>query len=508
MSAAHVPAPQIEGYVLKQRLGTGGFSDVYLYEQQLPSRQVAVKVLHDGLSPRTATSFKDEANVMAQLSAHPSIVTIYGAGIAPDGRPYLVMEYYPKPNLYIRSRNKPLSVPDALETIIKIAGAVETAHRAGIIHRDIKPANILTSAYNKPGLTDFGISAAKSETGDGEGGLSIPWSAREVAEGVTAGDERSDVYSLTATLYSLLAGRSPFEVPGKPNGPIDILARISHGKPMPLVRSDVPFGLQRVIGIGLDPDADNRPQSAAALARLLQEVEVSMHLASTPLDVISDGHEVEDYANSDDEAATRVRGATVVRPTARDSEDRVSVIRGIPERPTNAPAAPAVAPRSYPNPPPAGAPAALTAPEQQPVAGRRKVGVAVAAGAGALITVLVTVGVGAALLSGRGSATPAPEPTMEQDPLVSDVPTPADLKIARSSATTADATWSVPDPQIGDRFQWQRTDAQGGQAVGTSDTTSLRIDGLADGDRPCLNVWLIRSSGVRSETPATACESS
>lgn len=508
MSPAKVPAPTLDGYVLQRPLGSGGFSDVYLYRQQMPSREVAVKVLHDGLSPRSATDFTAEANVMAQLSAHPSIVTIFGAGLAPDGRPYLVMEYYPKPNLSVRSRTKPLSVPDALDVMIKIAGAVETAHRAGIIHRDIKPANILTSAYGKPGLTDFGISAAKSEIADREAGLSIPWCAREVIEGRSNGDERSDVYSLTATLYSLLAGRSPFEVTDRRNGSVDLIARISSGTPTALLRSDVPLGLQRVIAMGLDPEPDNRPQSAAAFARLLQEVEVQMHLAVTPLDLLSDGNEPEEYS-SDDDGATRVKGATVVRPTAQRADDIGSLIRGVPDRPATAAPRAAVQPRSYPGPPQPTAPNPMHRPvEAPPPASDERKGlgrVAVAAAGGLLVLALVAIGAG---LWGSGdAATPSAQPTLEQDPLVSDVPTPTDLTITSTSDTAAEAKWSVADPQTGDRFQWQRTDPQGGGALGTTDTTSMTIDGLAAGERPCLNVWLIRSSGVRSETPATACAS-
>ena len=91
-------------------MDAGGFADVYLYEQQMPRRKVAIKVLRDrNLSASSRQVFESEANVMAELSAHPYIVTVYSASVTVDGRPYLVMEYYPGPSLGRRYREKPPS---------------------------------------------------------------------------------------------------------------------------------------------------------------------------------------------------------------------------------------------------------------------------------------------------------------------------------------------------------------------------------------------------------------
>ena len=104
MTRAPSPPPELQGFEYLRPLGTGGFADVFLYEQQLPKREVAVKVLlADRLSAGAAEEFTNEANVMAMLSTHPAIVTIYQAGVAADGRPYIVMEYCPKPNLQVRT---------------------------------------------------------------------------------------------------------------------------------------------------------------------------------------------------------------------------------------------------------------------------------------------------------------------------------------------------------------------------------------------------------------------
>ena len=142
---------------------------------------------------------------MAQLSHHPSIVTIYHAAIAADGRPFLVMEYCSRPGLAERYRQERISVAEALRIGIRLASAVETAHRAGILHRDIKPANVLTTDFGWPALTDFGIAAT---TGHGRG-----CDGRHVDPVVAAGaagrapDGRRAVGRLLAGGDDLLAAR-------------------------------------------------------------------------------------------------------------------------------------------------------------------------------------------------------------------------------------------------------------------------------------------------------------
>ena len=178
------PAPELAGYTVTRLIGSGGFADVYLYGQTLPRRNVAIKVLiPDATDAEVINQFDAEANLMAALSTHPAIVTIYQAGVAPDGRPYLVMEYCSRPNLAARYRAERLSVAEVLRIGVRIAGAVETAHRAGILHRDIKPANVLTTDFGHPVLSDFGISVSRTfRAGPSAAtvGMSIPWTAPEM----------------------------------------------------------------------------------------------------------------------------------------------------------------------------------------------------------------------------------------------------------------------------------------------------------------------------------------
>src|SRR6185437_6313286 len=194
--------PTLPGFTYVRALGSGGFADVFLYEQNMPRRQVAVKVLlAEVVTSQVKQMFQAEANLMAQLSTHPSILTVYQASVSSDGRPYLVMELC-SAAIGQRYRSEPLSVPEVLSTGVRIASAVETAHRAGVLHRDIKPSNILTTAYGHPVLSDFGIAATLSEADVTEAiGLSIPWSAPEVLLDETSGTIASEVWSLGATIY-------------------------------------------------------------------------------------------------------------------------------------------------------------------------------------------------------------------------------------------------------------------------------------------------------------------
>ena len=313
--------PELEGYEYLERLGSGGFSDVFLYERQFPRQKVAIKVLStDAMGEDARERFTAEANTMASLSTHPYIVTIYQAAISPEGHPYLVMQYYPRPNFNIRARTERFSVAEVLRAGIKVASAVETAHRSDVLHRDIKPANILTSDYGQPGLTDFGIAAAADERQLEAEGMSIPWSPPEVVAGSGLTDERADIYSLAATLYTLLAGRSPFEVPGGSNRSIDLIDRIRRARPAPLERGDVPDSLWRLLLQGMNKDPDGRPATAAEFARSLQVIEVEERFDMTPFEV-SDGQEPPppSEAVDADAGSTRVKGPAVIEAQAPSS---------------------------------------------------------------------------------------------------------------------------------------------------------------------------------------------
>ena len=312
MKRAPSTPPEIPGFTYLQLLGSGGFADVFLYEQKMPRRRVAIKVLLPDRISTSAAQFTTEANVMAMLGAHPAIVAIYEAGVADDGRPYLVMEYCPRPNLQVRYRRAPFSVDEALATGIPIAAAVETAHRANVLHRDIKPANILVSEYNRPALTDFGIASSDAHPDETQG-VSVPWSPPESFADPPRGDARSDVYQLGATVYTLLAGRSPFEAPGGENGTEALIERIERAPLPALERTDVPVTLARVLEQAMAKDPAERHPSALAFAVALQEVQQELGHPVAAIDILDDGTDgPHDVVDDTSDGTTRIRPFTEV----------------------------------------------------------------------------------------------------------------------------------------------------------------------------------------------------
>jgi serine/threonine protein kinase len=305
--------PNLPGFSYVRVLGSGGFADVFLYEQNLPRRQVAVKVmLAEVVTSQVRQMFQAEANLMAQLSTHPSILTVYQASVSADGRPYLVMELC-SAAIGQRYRSEPLPVPTVLSIGIRIASAVETAHRAGVLHRDIKPSNILTTVYGHPVLSDFGIAATLGEADITEAiGLSIPWSAPEVLLDETSGTIASEVWALGATIYSLLAGRSPFEVPGKENTSAELISRITRGRPHSMDRPDVPPRLINVLERAMSKKPNSRQHSVLELIRELQAVETELGLAQTPIEVAMDDWALATAADPEDR--TRIKGVVNVDP--------------------------------------------------------------------------------------------------------------------------------------------------------------------------------------------------
>lgn len=314
------PPPSLPGYDFERLLGSGGFADVFLYRQLRPQRRVAIKVLLASILDDTVRQqFESEANVMATMSTHPSIVTIYQADVSSEHRPYIVMEFCSRPNYGVRFRKERISVSEALRVGVQIAGAVETAHRAGILHRDIKPANILVTDYNRPALTDFGISITSGQGHDIEDsqGMSIPWSPPEFFADPPRADVRSDVFSLAATVYSLLASHTPFERVGQRNTAADLITRIETEPLRPLSRPDVPPELNRVLSVAMAKDPSGRYDSALAFGRALQQAEMALSLPVTQMDVLDDRGATTADADGDDEleSHTRIRKVATVDPT-------------------------------------------------------------------------------------------------------------------------------------------------------------------------------------------------
>lgn len=214
----------VSSYRIVRPVGSGGFGEVYLAEQERPiRRQVALKVIKPGMDTREVIArFEQERQALAVMD-HPSIARIIDAGATESGRPFFVMEYVDGSSLTEYCNAHRLSVERRLDLFVRACHGVQHAHFKGIIHRDIKPSNILVverDGVATPIIIDFGVARAIS------GGLSDStllqrsgeivgtpeyMSPEQSGEGVGTVDSRSDVYSLGAVLYELLVGVPPFE---------------------------------------------------------------------------------------------------------------------------------------------------------------------------------------------------------------------------------------------------------------------------------------------------------
>ena len=515
------PPPAIAGYEYVSLLGTGGFSDVYLYQQDRPRRKVAVKVLLSDLKTEGARRrFESEANLMAQLSSHPYIVTIFEANVTGEGHSYLAMEYCSRPSLDVRYRRARLGVDEVLSIGIQVASAVETAHRAGIVHRDIKPANILVTDYNRPALTDFGISGT-TDTLDDEAGLSIPWSPPEAFDGGAPEGVRMDVWSLGATIYTLLAGRSPFVRTGADNSQRELISRIANSPLQPLNRADVPSALEQTLATAMSKDPAGRFASAHQLALSLQRVQAELGLPVTPFEVLDDAGFAEERGSDDDGDATRLRQVVSIDPRGNtgsatgeggppqsdaDAWDHTLMrTPAVDEGSTTERAATgraATQPGWVPAvPTDVGRPRETVSGQRFPtglVAGIASVAAVVMAGALVANTVLD----GAESDAGSGGPQPTRGPS---DPLAGTEGTvaPATGFETAVAGETVRFTWENADPHDGDVYFWAPVTATDQGENRKTKATGVETP-RAEGQPTCIQVTVVRSTGRASE-PARHC---
>ncbi len=272
---AGIPAElEAAGFEDPEKIGQGGFGVVYRCTQGTLDRTVAVKVLIADLEPDNLERFMREQVAMGKLSGHPNIVNILQVGTVASGRPYIVMQYHPHGSLNTKILDDgPIGWRDALRVGVKMAGALETAHRRGTLHRDVKPANILLTEYGEPQLTDFGIARIIGgfETADGAVMGSPAYTAPEVLLGQPP-DVTSDVYGLASTLFSAGTGHAVFER-RKGEQMVAQFLRITKS-PMPdLLDSGLPADVCTTIEQAMSREPADRPPSAAAFGERLQELQ-------------------------------------------------------------------------------------------------------------------------------------------------------------------------------------------------------------------------------------------
>ena len=322
----------LDGYEIGEVLGEGGFGRVYRARQKAFDRDVAIKVLAaSALREETARRFERECRAVGALSQHPNIVTIYDSGISRLGRPYIVMDHMSGGSLGDRVRSAgPLSWSEAVEVVVKIGGAVETAHRDGILHRDVKPDNILFSGFGEPKLADFGVASIPGgyQTHTGAITASLAHAAPEVLEGRKA-TRAVDVYALGSTLFALVGGRAPFE---SEDGGLKSLIAKTLTQPVPDLRSEgVPDEVCSVIENAMAKDPPERFASVHQMCAALQAAQEGGGVPATPIPVPEAATNIVTYPidlpASSEESSTSIRERRELTPPLPTPPRRRLVLR-------------------------------------------------------------------------------------------------------------------------------------------------------------------------------------
>lgn len=261
---------KIGRYEIKSELGRGGMATVFLAQDPLIGREVAVKVLpreflHD---PSFRQRFEREARTIAMLE-HPAIVPIYDFG-EDNGQPYIVMRYMKGGTLGDRLQSGPMGIKDATHVMERIGSALDRAHANGVVHRDLKPGNILFDEYNQAFLSDFGIVKVQDTATLTSGGVvgTPAYMSPEQVYGNRDIDGRSDIYTLGVILFEMLTGRIPF------SGDNPTKLMMSHVmEPVPAIQKvnpALPSACNELIGRAMAKKPDERFPTASDLSEALK----------------------------------------------------------------------------------------------------------------------------------------------------------------------------------------------------------------------------------------------
>ncbi len=268
---------RIGRYRVLERLGEGSSGDVYLAEDTIVHRKVALKLLrnHDA-DERQLRSFEREAACAGMLN-HPNVVTLFDVGVEDDVR-FIASEHVEGETLRHRLEHGPLPISEVVDIALGVASALVAAHEAWIVHRDVKPENIMLRHDRRVKVLDFGV-AKLAGGGDNTDPLrrgdklvgTLPYLSPEQVRGEEIIDSRSDIYSLGVVMYEMLAGMPPFTGPT----PIDVLAAIveTEAEPLPGI---VPLALHDIVNRCLRKSIYDRLQTAAEMVALLTEVKLDL----------------------------------------------------------------------------------------------------------------------------------------------------------------------------------------------------------------------------------------
>ena len=255
-------------YRVVRHLGTGGMASVYLAEDTVLGREVAVKRVHAEPNSENGRRIVREAKIGATLR-HPSLVTVFDIASETDAL-LLVMEYVPGETLGERLRRGPLAPEQALAVLRPLGDALDYAHSEGIVHRDVKPANVLLRTDGAVKLADLGVATSEEMTQiTRTGGLlgTVAYMAPEQFEPGPV-TPAVDVYALASVAFEVLAGRRPHQA----QSPLELMGQIREA-PRPDLsdsRPDTPAAVAEALQRGMAREPADRPSSAGELVRELE----------------------------------------------------------------------------------------------------------------------------------------------------------------------------------------------------------------------------------------------
>ena len=289
-------------YHIVERIAAGGMGEVFLAQDAVLAREVAIKVLHRSLAGDQAfvDRFRREARAAAGLS-HPNVVAVYDWG-AVDGVYYMVMEYVRgRATRELLNASGRLEPAQAAEVIRQTLLALEHAHRQGLVHRDIKPENILITTDGVVKVTDFGLARAYADGRQTQAGSvtgTVQYLAPEQIRGEPA-DPRSDLYSLGIVTYELLTGKLPFT--GETAMSI-AYKHLSDRVPRPSATVPSTAELDGFVISATERDREMRPESASEMRRDIEALEPSLPPARSLAGLVGDMPEVVTDAGEPTEA--------------------------------------------------------------------------------------------------------------------------------------------------------------------------------------------------------------
>ena len=272
---------RIPGYDALSVIGMGGFGVVYTARQRSIGKIRAVKLLSQvELDDWARDRFDQERRSLRRLDGHDHIVQLIDAGFNEVGVPYLVMEYLRGGSLAERiAKGGRVNWTEAVPMAIKLAGALQFAHDAGVLHRDIKPENVLLSELRRPKLVDFGIARLFGANTADPSRKYLTWHHAPPEAFDAAYEWRSDVYALASTVVTLVLGHVPFPDEGERT----TMDRI-RADPVPDLRPlGVPGDVCKPLEQAMAKDIDHRPTSAEAFAVALQRAQAAVNVPVTAL---------------------------------------------------------------------------------------------------------------------------------------------------------------------------------------------------------------------------------